>query len=269
MSAGAEAAGRAPGELGVGSGGERLGWEMLIVLGLSLGQSAVYSLLSIVNKLTLPVRLNQQTTSMNVSVTPDRPWLDLLYQVAGTVFPLMPVLLVLYLMWAVARPEGGPFRAMGFDLRRPWWDLAVGAGMFAAIGVAGLAFYLVARQLGINTNVSPANLAAAWWTVPMLILRAAMNGVLEEVVMVGYLFTRWTRRGGGAVTVLVGSALIRGSYHLYQGFGGFIGNAVMGLVFGLVYLRTKRVMPLVVCHTLLDIAAFVGYALLAPYLSWL
>ena len=44
---------------------------------------------------------------------------------------------------------------------------------------------------------------------------------------------------------------------------------VLGLVFGLVYLRTKRVIPLVVCHTLLDVAAFVGYALLAPYLSWL
>ena len=269
MSAGAGTLGGTSGRPAVGSGGERLGWEMLVVLGLSLGQSAVYSLLSIVNKLTLPVQLNQQTTSMNVSVTPDRPWLDLLYQVAGTVFPLMPVLLVLYLMWAVARPEAGPFRAMGFDLRRPWSDLAVGAGMFAAIGVAGLAFYLAARQLGINTNVSPANLAAAWWTVPMLVLRAAMNGVLEEVVMVGYLFTRWTQRGGRVATVLVGSALLRGSYHLYQGFGGFIGNAIMGLLFGLVYLRTKRVMPLVVCHTLLDVAAFVGYALLAPYLTWL
>lgn len=243
--------------------------EILVVLGISLGQSAVYSVLRIINRLTYEVPLNQQTTTINSSTTPDRPWLDLAYQVAGTVFPLMPAVLVLYLLWAVHRPEGGPFGSMGFDLAKPGRDLAVGFATFAGIGVAGLAFYLVSRELGINTNVAPANLAAAWWTVPILLLRAVMNGILEEVVMLGYLFTRWRQSGGGIVAVLVGSALVRGGYHLYQGFGGFIGNAVMGVLFGLIYLRTKRVMPLVVCHTLLDVFAFVGYALLAPHLSWL
>jgi membrane protease YdiL (CAAX protease family) len=43
----------------------------------------------------------------------------------------------------------------------------------------------------------------------------------------------------------------------------------MGLIFGWIYLRTKRVGPLVAAHAVLDIAAFVGYALLAPYLTWL
>ena len=32
----------------------------------------------------------------------------------------------------------------------------------------------------------------------------------------------------------------------------------MGVIFGLIYLRWKRVGPLVVAHTLLDMAAFVG-----------
>ncbi len=243
--------------------------EMLVVLGVSLGQSAVYSLLSLINKLTLPVALNKQTTSMNTSATPDRPWLDLAYQVAGLVFPLMPVVVVLYLLWAVRRPEGGSFRAMGFDFRQPGRDLAWGFATFAVIGVAGLAFYFAARELGINTSISAANLSAAWWTIPVLLLRAIMNGVLEEVVMVGYLFTRWRQSGGGVVAILVGSALIRGGYHLYQGFGGFIGNAVMGALFGWLYLRTRRVMPLVICHALLDIFAFVGYALLKPHIAWL
>ena len=69
--------------------------------------------------------------------------------------------------------------------------------------------------------------------------------------------------------IILVSAVIRGSYHLYQGFGGFIGNLIMGLIFGLIYLRFKRVAPLVVAHTLLDIGAFVGYALVAPHVSWL
>ncbi len=65
------------------------------------------------------------------------------------------------------------------------------------------------------------------------------------------------------------SAAIRGSYHLYQGFGGFVGNLVMGVIFGWLYKRFGRVMPLVVAHTILDIVSFVGYALAKPYLSWL
>ena len=247
----------------------RLRVEMLVVLGISLGQSAVYALLSLINKLTQEVALNRQTTSINTSKTPDRPWLDLAYQVANLVFPLVPVALVLYLLWVYQRPHGGPLRSMGFDLRRPGFDLGVGSAVFVGIGIGGLVLYYVSRELGYNTSVSPANLTAAWWTVPMLLLLAVKNAVLEEVVMVGYLFTRWRQTGGGIVAVLVGSALIRGAYHLYQGFGGFIGNVVMGVLFGWLYLRAKRVMPLVVVHSLLDIFAFVGYALLKPHIPWL
>ena len=247
----------------------RLHLEMLVVLGISLGQSAVYALLSLINKLTQEVALNRQTTSINTSKTPDRPWLDLAYQVANLVFPLVPVALVLYLLWVYQRPHGGPLRSMGFDLRRPGFDLGLGSAVFVGIGIGGLVLYYVSRELGYNTSVSPANLTAAWWTVPMLLLLAVKNAVLEEVVMVGYLFTRWRQTGGGIVAVLVGSALIRGAYHLYQGFGGFIGNVVMGVLFGWLYLRAKRVMPLVVVHSLLDIFAFVGYALLKPHIPWL
>jgi membrane protease YdiL (CAAX protease family) len=63
--------------------------------------------------------------------------------------------------------------------------------------------------------------------------------------------------------VVIGvSAVVRGTYHLYQGFGGFVGNLAMGVILGLFFLRTRRVMPLVVAHTLLDVVAFVGYTIL-------
>jgi membrane protease YdiL (CAAX protease family) len=65
------------------------------------------------------------------------------------------------------------------------------------------------------------------------------------------------------------SSLLRGSYHLYQGIGGFVGNMVMGVVFVYLYRRWGRVGPLVVAHSLLDIGAFVGYALLAGKVGWL
>lgn len=248
----------------VGESRQRPGLEILLVLGVSLGQSAVYSILSLVNKLTYQVPLNEQTTTMNPSITPDRPWLDLAYQLAGIVFPVMPALLALYLLHV-----SGQRRQIGFDLRRPGFDLGRGTLIFLAIGIPGLALYYVAWLLGFNTNIAPANLAAHWWTVPVLIGLAAMNGVLEEVVMLAFFFTRAAALGWRTGTIIVSSALIRATYHLYQGFGSFLGNLVMGLAFGWLYLRFKRVGPLVVAHTLLDVAAFVGYALIAPLVDWL
>lgn len=244
--------------------------EIAVVLGVSLGASAIWSVLAIIERLTKAVPLNQQTTAMNSSVTPDRPWLDLAYQLTTIGLALVPVGLALYLLGRV-RPAapGRASYAMGFDLRSPRRDLVRGATLAALIGIPGLAFYLVARSVGLNTSVAAANLTAAWWTVPVLVLAATQNAVLEEVVVVGYLFTRVRQLGAGAATTLWSSALLRGSYHLYQGFGGFAGNVAMGLVFGMAYRRWGRVMPLVVAHTLLDVVAFVGYSALKGRLGWL
>jgi len=51
--------------------------------------------------------------------------------------------------------------------------------------------------------------------------------------------------------------------------GAFLGNAVMGLVFGYLYRRWGRVMPLLIAHFLIDSVTFVGYAVLAGHVSWL
>ena len=119
------------------------------------------------------------------------------------------------------------------------------------------------------TTVVASGLGEHWWVFPILVLAAAQNAILEEVVMIGYLFTRWSQAGWGRTKVIVVSALIRGSYHLYQGLGGFVGNVVMGLIFGWLYTRTRRVLPLIVAHTILDVVSFVGYELLAGRVSWL
>jgi uncharacterized protein len=242
----------------------RPGVELLLVLGVSLGKSAVYSALSLIDKLTNQIPLSQQTTSINNSYAADRPWLDLSYQIANLLFPLVAVALVLYLL-RLSVDDG----RIGFDLRRPGFDLGRGFIMAAVIGIPGLGFYFLARQLGINTNVVPANLAQQWWTVPVLVGAAAAAAVLEEVIMLGFWFVRTNQLKWSLWVIVVSSALVRGSYHLYQGFGGFIGNVVMGLVFGLAYVKFKRVGPLVVAHFLLDLFSFVGYALLAPLVAWL
>jgi hypothetical protein len=124
----------------------RYGLEMLIVLFLGLGKSAVYSVLSIIESLTRPNQpLNQQTTTLNTSAVPDRPWLDLAYQVTYIVFPLVQVLLVLYLLHLTHQHAR---RLIGFDLTRPGRDIGWGFLIAAGIGIPGLGIYLGARALG-------------------------------------------------------------------------------------------------------------------------
>ncbi len=240
----------------------RLGAEVLIVLGLSLGQSAVYAVTSLVAKLTQGP-IGQATATLNASRS-ERPYLDLTYQLLGTVFALVPVALALFLL---SEPGRRATRRLGFDLRHPLRDLAVGAGLAAAIGLPGLGLYFAGRAIGITAEVVPAALNAYWWTIPVLVLSALKNAVLEEVLVVGYLVERLEQLRWAAPLVVFSSAVLRGSYHLYQGFGPFVGNVVMGLVFAVVYLRWRRVMPLVVAHTLLDLVAFVGYDLFADELG--
>jgi membrane protease YdiL (CAAX protease family) len=240
----------------------RLSVEVVLVLLLSLGQSAVYAVVSLIAKLTAGSPLSSQAAVLNQSRTP-RPYLDLTYQLLGIFFALVPVALALYLL-------NRPRAALGLSFERPIFDVAWGAGLAAAIGIPGLLLVYVAARLGLNAQIVPAALNPVWWAVPVLVLAAIQNAVLEEVIVVGYLMTRLRELGMRTAWIVATSAVLRGSYHLYQGFGAFVGNAVMGVVFALFFLRTKRVMPLIVAHTLLDVAAFVGYTLLPKaWLSWL
>lgn len=238
----------------------RLRAEVWIVLGLSLGQSAIYAALSLVRKLS-EGRLRDATAGLNQSRTPV-PWLDLTYQLIGIAFALVPVALALYLL-SLDRDAPPVFSRLGLDRRRPWHDLAIGAGLAAVIGIPGLGVYFGGRALGVTADIVTAPEVLHWWTVPVLILAALQNALLEEVIVVGYLMTRLRQFGWGLPVIIMTSALLRGAYHLYQGFGQFVGNALMGVAFAWWFHRTGRVMPLVVAHTILDIVAFVGYALLA------
>lgn len=245
------------------AGRSRLTAEIWIVLGVSLGQSAVYSVISLLAKLTQGP-LKGQTATLNPSASP-RPYFDLTYQLVGIVFTLVPVALALWLL-AGDRTDVPVTRRLGLDLTQPLADLGAGLLLAAVIGLPGLGLYLLGHALGITATVVPAALNQYWWTLPVLVLQAVKNAVLEEVIVVGYLVTRLRQLGIGPRAATGLSALLRGSYHLYQGFGPFLGNAVMGVVFAEWFQRRGRILPLIVAHTVLDTVSFVGYDLLKPVL---
>jgi uncharacterized protein len=229
----------------------RLVFEVLLVLGLSLGQSAVYSVVQLIQKLT-QAPLSQGTSTLN-TVQSTREYFDFTYQLLGIFFAIVPVLLVFFLL---AVPGQSVFRRMGLDFRRPGRDLLTALGLLVVIGVPSLGLYAAGRALGVTTEIIPSALNQYWWTLPVLMLSAIHNGLLEEVVMVGYLLGRIEKIGFGPIAAAFISSLIRGSYHLYQGFGPFVGNFAMGLLFCWLYKKYGRVMPLVIAHSLVDIAAF-------------
>lgn len=263
---------RGAGEVGSGGtgAGERpltrrqLRNEVLLVFAVSLGAAGINALLNLVNDLLVTRNLSSLSASLVSSYVANHS-LDLVYQLVHIALAVMPALLALHLL---GRTDRGAV-TIGLDARQPRRDLAWGAGLAAVIGGAGLGLYLAAHALGLSVTLAAVNLPAVWWRIPVLLLSALHDGVLEEIVVVGYLLHRLRQLGWSDNRALATSALIRGSYHLYQGVGGFVGNAVMGLIFGRIYQRWGRVTPLLLAHFFIDAVAFVGYVELAGRVSWL
>jgi membrane protease YdiL (CAAX protease family) len=227
--------------------------EVLLVLGLSLAASAVYALVSL---LSAPLRGVEAPLFADVG---------LVYQLLNIATSLVPVLLALHFLGR----SGESAVSIGLDASQPWADLRRAVGLAALVGAAGLGIYLLAVELGVNRTVVPVPPTGHWWTVPVLLLAAARSGLLEEVIVCGYLLRRLDQLGWSPMRALWASALLRGAYHLYQGWGGFAGNLAFGLLFGRIYQKRGRTTPLVVAHFLIDAAAGLGYLALRGRVWWL
>lgn len=230
--------------------------EIVIVLGLSLGMSALYSIVTLVNRVTYEKPLAEQTATI-VPSRDDRPIFDLLYQLLGIASDLVPVALVCFLLWSATKPHLG---RLGVDGKHPVRDTAFGLGLALPIGIAGLGIFLAGRALGVGVGISASNLTEQWWTIPVLLLTAARAAIQEEVIMIGYLFARFGDLAWGRWAMILTSAAIRGTYHLYQGYGAFVANFAMGVVFGWLYTRgtERRVIPFVVTHFSINATVFVA-----------
>jgi uncharacterized protein len=236
--------------------------EIAVVLAVTFGLSAITATLRLTDFVL------RGLADQSVALNPRRSYFDLIDMALNLAAVAQLVAwgaLAVYLLWrsgfTPARIGIGRFRL------RP--DLLGGLGLAALIGIPGLGLYVAARALGVSAEVVPTQLSDTWWRVPMLIAAAFANGWAEEVIVVGYLLNRLDQLGVNPVKAVVASSLLRGAYHLYQGFGAGVGNVVMGLVFGYAYRRWGRLWPLIIAHGVIDVVAFVGYALLAQHLGWL
>jgi membrane protease YdiL (CAAX protease family) len=227
--------------------------EVLLVLGLSLAASAAYALLAL---LSAPLRGVAAPLYSNVGLA---------YQLLDVATSLVPVLLALHFLGRSRESAA----TIGLDGRHPLADTGWGVALAAVAGGVGLGVYVAAVELGVNRSVVPVPPLGHWWTIPVLLLGAARSGLLEEVIVCGYLLHRLDQLGWSQRRALGASALLRAAYHLYQGYGGFVGNLALGLFFGRVYQRRGRTTALVIAHFLLDAIAGLGYLALRGKVSWL
>jgi membrane protease YdiL (CAAX protease family) len=231
---------------GVQAGRRVLAEEVLVVLSLSLLASAVDAILSFL----------QAPVNRGVAVGLFRN-VELARQISGIVFALAPVWLIVHL----ARRSGEGLEPFGLATGTLARDAVWGSVGAVGVSAVGLGIYLGAIALNVNRFVVPVPPLGHWWTVPVLLLGAAQSGALEEVVAVGYLLRRLEQLRWRAGVAVLASALLRGCYHLYQGWGGFTGNFALGLAFGYAFMRWRRTWPLIVAHFLVDTLAGVGYIL--------
>jgi uncharacterized protein len=249
---------------------QRYGLEVLAVLGVTYGMSGIYSLLSFVRSQLV---INQGFGFRKVATAPIKQaartqyqWLDILDQLAGILSGVLPAFLVIVLL---LRSPGGRGLGIGLDRLRAVRETGYGLGFAVLIGLPGLGLVYVARKLGINAEIVVTNFPDVWYRIPTLLLEAFQQGIAEEVVVCAFVLTRLRQLGWTNSRALAASAVLRGSYHLYQGYGGFIGNAVMGVLFGWWFQRTRRVWPLVVAHAVIDAVSFIGYVYLHDKVSWI
>jgi uncharacterized protein len=236
--------------------------EIVVVLAVTFGMSAYTAFLQLIEAVLLGL------AGRRVALNPRRSPFDLIdlgLNLAVTFQLIAWGALAVYLLWRSG------IRPAQIGLGKLHWrpDFLGGLALAALIGLPGLGLYLAARALGLSAHVEPAELYDTWWRIPVLLLTAFANGWAEEVIVVGFLLTRLRQLRVNPVAAMLASALLRGAYHLYQGFSAGIGNVVMGLVFAYAWRRTGRLWPLIIAHGIIDSVAYVGYALAQGHLSWL
>jgi uncharacterized protein len=236
--------------------------EIAVVLAVTFGLSAYTAFLNLIEAVLLGL------AGRRIALNPRRSLFDLIDLGLNLAVAFQLVawgVLGVYLLWR----SGFGLAQIGLGRVRLRPDVLGGLGLAALIGLPGLGLYVAARALGLSAHVEPAELYDTWWRIPVLLITAFANGWAEEIIVVAFLMTRLRQLRVNPVAALLASALLRGAYHLYQGFSAGLGNAVMGLVFGYAWRRTGRLWPLIIAHGIIDSVAYVGYALAAGHLGWL
>ena len=197
--------------------------------------------------------------------------LEMLLILAGIVVSALglfsfPILLLFLVAWVSLRLRHMRWRDVG--LRRPdKWLPTIGLALVIGIGYQALDIFLIApllqRLTGESIDLSLFSILRGNLLVLLFFLLVSWTeaAFIEEMYFRGYFFNRLTDLFGrerlGILIALLGSALVFGAAHSYQGITGVVDTAIAGLVLGLLYLlgRGNLWLPILV-HGIIDTLGF-------------
>jgi membrane protease YdiL (CAAX protease family) len=84
---------------------------------------------------------------------------------------------------------------------------------------------------------------------------ATTAGICEEFLYRGFAMAVFARATLPAWIVVLGSAVLFGLAHLYQGRGGFVSTMILGVLFGVARLRWQSLAPVMLWHWAVDTVA--------------
>lgn len=166
---------------------------------------------------------------------------------------------ILLLLVSFLRVRGWSRQQIGLEIT--WLQTLGGLGLALAAQAAYVgAFYLtyaIAPQ--VAESASRIILVQGPINTSLMLAISVLNSIYEELFLCGYVITALKDRGGGWAGIHV-SVAIRMLCHLYQGTVGVMSILPMGFLFGVVYVRTGKLWPLIAAHITLDVWAFLSYS---------
>ena len=165
---------------------------------------------------------------------------------AGPVWWSALQLVLLWIAWRQLRAARvSVWDLVGFERQRLFRDLGFGVVMAgAAAAVVVLSLRVVEAILGPGPGLFP-TWGILWWTT----IGAVTAGIGEEIYFRGFLFERFSRLS--APTLLVATSLAFAVWHNAPFM--LLHTFLVGLGFGWVYLRTKRLFPVILGHTFTNV----------------
>jgi len=174
--------------------------------------------------------------------------LSFLIDVCLALEPVAAAGLAIYLL-AISGEGGG--RAIGLDRSDPRMDLALVLPVLLLCFLVPEFVVSLLLQAGNVHAIAPASQKLPGYFSIVGIATAVTAGVVEEIVVLGFLVRRLEQRGLQPAAVVLVAVLVRISYHLYYGWG-VLPILAWALASVLMYRRYRRLGPFIAVHALWD-----------------
>jgi membrane protease YdiL (CAAX protease family) len=179
----------------------------------------------------------------------------------GNAFTLVGILMELgglALLGYVLFRQGRGFASLGLSFS--WKDIPKSVLVIILAYVAFIVWWIVISQIykstGQPVNSTPRNVdflagMLSVWGVLFLIL----NPFFEELIARAYLISEIQFLTRSSTLAVLSSVVLQSSYHLYQGLVPALLTTSLFTVFSLYYVKTKRIMPVILAHMFFDFLA--------------